>query len=63
MKASSIFALLVAVGATVIAASGCGSTGPAPVASSIPVPPNATPPAKWLYVDHYGTFYAYELPL
>jgi hypothetical protein len=27
------------------------------------VPPNATPPAKWLYVDHFGTFYAYQLPL
>jgi hypothetical protein len=27
------------------------------------VPPNATPPATWLYVDHLGTFYEYPLPL
>ena len=63
MKISAIFALVVGVGAAIIAISGCGSVGPAPVPSSIPVPPNATPPAKWLSVDHLGTFYKYALPL
>lgn len=63
MKASSVFALIFGVGAAILAISGCGTSGPAPIASSIPVPPNATPPAKWLYVDHNGTFYEYRLPL
>lgn len=63
MKASSLFALLLCVGAALIALSGCGNVGPAPLTSPIPVPPNATPPAKWLYVDHDGTFYEYSLPL
>jgi hypothetical protein len=63
MKASSCFALLLAVGVAIIAASGCGATGSGPISSSIPEPPNPTPPAKWLYADHYGTFYNYRLPL
>ncbi len=63
MKISSVFAVVLAVAATVVAISGCGSVGPAPVASSIPVPPNATPPARWLYVNHNGTFSSYSLPL
>lgn len=63
MRASTVFALIVAVGAAILVVSGCGATGPSPVASSIPVPPIATPPAKWLYVDHNGTFYSYRLPL
>lgn len=52
-----------AIAVVVLIASGCGSVGPAPIASSIPVPPNATPPAKLLYVDHNGTFFEYSLPL
>jgi hypothetical protein len=63
MKPSTIFALLLAGAVSVLLASGCGAIGPAPVSSPILVPPNATPPAKWLYVDHYGTFFAYALPL
>lgn len=63
MKASTIFALLIASSVGVLLASGCGTTGPAPLTSPIPVPPNATPPAKLLYVDHYGTFFEYSLPI
>lgn len=64
MKSSTVFALLIGGTMATLAASGCnGVTGPAPLTSPIPVPPNATPPAKWLYVDHYGTFFAYALPL
>ncbi|HEV3089899.1 MAG TPA: hypothetical protein VGX91_00490 [Candidatus Cybelea sp.] len=63
MKAAPCFAAVAVIGAAIVAISGCGSTGPAPVASSIPVPAPATPPAKWLYVDHNGTFYQYSLPL
>src|ERR1700722_17131584 len=63
MKISMLFALVVAVGAAVLAVSGCGSTGPALVTSPPQGPPNPTPPAQWLYVDHNGTFYAYRLPL
>jgi hypothetical protein len=64
MKVSTIFALVVAVGAAIVAVSGCGSVGPVPGAvSGPPIPPLATPPAKWLYVDHYGTLYEYNLPL
>ncbi len=64
MKVSIVFALVVAVGAAIVAVSGCGSVGPVPGAvSGPPIPPLATPPAKWLYVDHYGTLYEYNLPL
>ena len=63
MKPSTIFALVLSCGIAVLVASGCGTSGPAPLTSPIPVPPNATPPAKWVYVDHYGTFFAYSLPL
>jgi hypothetical protein len=63
MKISMLFALVVAVGAAVLAVSGCGSTGPALITSPPQGPPNPTPPAQWLYVDHNGTFYAYRLPL
>jgi hypothetical protein len=64
MKLSTMFALIVAGAVSVLLSSGCnGVTGPAPLTSPIPVPPNATPPAKWLYVDHYGKFYAYALPI
>jgi hypothetical protein len=64
MKVSTIFALVVAVGAAIVAISGCGSVGPVPGGSiGPPVPPNPTPPAKLLDVDHYGTLYEYNLPL
>jgi hypothetical protein len=63
MKISTVFALVVAVGAAILVVSGCGSTGPAPITTPPSGPPNPTPPAKWLYVDHNGTFYAYSLPL
>ncbi|HEY2474115.1 MAG TPA: hypothetical protein VGI19_04870 [Candidatus Cybelea sp.] len=63
MKVSSLFAALVGVGAAIVVVSGCASVGPAPVSSRIAIPPTATPAAKWLYVDHLGTFYAYHLPL
>lgn len=63
MKVSSIFAMLLGVGGAIAAIAGCGSVGPAPQAASPSAPPIATPPAKWLYVDHLGTFYAYRLPL
>ncbi len=63
MKASSVFALIVAIGVAVLVISGCGSVGPAPGGAGKNAPPPATPPAKWLYVDHDGTFYAYRLPL
>jgi hypothetical protein len=63
MKISTVFALVVAVGAAILAVSGCGSSGPAPITSPPQGPPNPTPPAKWLYIDHNGTFYAYALPL
>ncbi|HEY1884206.1 MAG TPA: hypothetical protein VGG51_14345 [Candidatus Cybelea sp.] len=63
MKFSAIFAAIVGIGAAVVAVSGCANVGPAPISGGIPVPPNPTPPANWLYVDHLGTFYAYHLPL
>ena len=63
MKASSIFALVLVVGGAVLAVSGCGSVGPAPITGGVPVPPNPTPPANRLYVDHLGTLYSYRLPL
>jgi hypothetical protein len=63
VKASSIFALVLVVGGAVLAVSGCGSVGPAPITGGVPVPPNPTPPANRLYVDHLGTLYSYRLPL
>jgi len=63
MKISTVFALVVAVGAAILVVSGCGSTGPAPITSPPQGPPDPTPPANLLYVDHNGTFYAYRLPL
>ena len=63
MKVSTIFALVVAVGAAILVVSGCGASGPAPITSPPQGPANPTPPANWLYVDHYGTFYEYRLPL
>ncbi|MGA7201081.1 MAG: hypothetical protein WBX26_04575 [Candidatus Cybelea sp.] len=63
MKISSVFAFVVAVGAAILVVSGCGSTGPAPITSPPQGPPDPTPPANLLYVDHNGTFYAYRLPL
>ncbi len=64
MKASSVFAMLAGVAGALLVASGCGgNVGPAPVTSGPPIPPLATPPAKWLYVDHFGTLYEYRLPL
>ncbi|MBV8281624.1 MAG: hypothetical protein JO347_06110 [Candidatus Eremiobacteraeota bacterium] len=63
MKASSYFVLLIALAGAVAAISGCGTTGPAPIGVSNPPQPTATPAARWLYVDHSGTFFAYALPL
>jgi hypothetical protein len=65
MKASSVFALLVAVGAAILVISGCGATasGPAPITAPPQGPLNPTPPAKWLYVEHNGIFDEYQLPL
>jgi len=63
MKVSTIFALVVAAGAAVLVVSGCSTSGPAPITSPPMGPANPTPPAKWLYVDHYGTLYEYTLPL
>jgi hypothetical protein len=64
MKISSCFAVLVALAGAVAAISGCDTmTGPAPIGVSNPPQPTATPAARWLYVDHNGTFFAYALPL
>lgn len=63
MKASSVFALVVAIGVAILVTSGCGSVGPAPVGAGVNAPPPATPPAKWLYVHHNGEFFSYRLPL
>jgi hypothetical protein len=63
MKASTIFALVIAVGAAILVVSGCGSVGPGPITSPPQGPLNPTPPANWLYVDHSGTLYEYHLPL
>ena len=63
MKISTVFALVVAVGAAILVVSGCGTSGPAPITSPPLGPPNPTPPANWIYVDHYGTLYEYNLPL
>ncbi len=63
MKISSCFAILVALAGAVAVISGCGTTGPAPIGVSNPPQPTATPAARWLYVDHNGTFFAYALPL
>ena len=64
MKISSCFAILFALAGAVAAISGCnGSVGPAPIGVSNPPQPTATPAARWLYVDHNGTFLAYALPL
>jgi len=64
MKVSSWFAILVALAGAVAAVSGCnGATGPAPIGVSNPPQPTATPAARWLYVDHNGSFFVYALPL
>lgn len=64
MKFTALFLSLMAVAGVAVAISGCGAGGPAPQsASGPPVPPNATPAPKFLYVDHNGTFFVYRLPL
>jgi len=64
VKASSLFALLMGVGAFATAIAGCGSLGgPTPQAISHPPLPSNSPAASLLYADHNGTLYAYRLPL
>ncbi|MGB8909814.1 MAG: hypothetical protein WCC84_13810, partial [Candidatus Cybelea sp.] len=64
MKTPLLFLTLIAAAVIAAASSGCGASGPAPEgASGPPVPPNGTPAPNLLYVDHYGTFYIYRLPL
>ncbi|HXO17358.1 MAG TPA: hypothetical protein VN909_04235 [Candidatus Dormibacteraeota bacterium] len=64
MKASSLFAALVAAGSIATAIAGCGgASGPAPSAISQPPLPTNSPAANKLYVDHNGTLYEYALPL
>jgi hypothetical protein len=63
MKIAAIFCLLMATAAIGVAVSGCGGSGPSPVALQYPVTPTSTPASNLLYVDHYGTFYEYHLPL
>lgn len=65
MKRSSLF---IATAAVAIAAAiyGCGGTGtsPSPVSTGFSGPGTTPSPAPaLLYVDHYGTFYEYRLPL
>lgn len=57
-----LITLFVAAGIAVVA-SGCGATGPPPMAISQPPLPGPTPAANLLYVDHNGIFYEYALPL
>jgi hypothetical protein len=62
MRLKSLF-LAVAASAIVAAIYGCGSTGttaPTPLSTPVYTP---TPAPGLLYVDHYGTFYEYGLPL
>lgn len=63
MKTSSLFALIIAFAAAIVVISACGASGPAPISGGVPEPPNPTPAANWLYVNHNGTFYEYSLPL
>ena len=65
MNCSSLFAALMATGAAAVLISGCGLTsGPAPIVNaSLPPPLQPTPAPNWLYVDHNGTLYEYQLPL
>lgn len=63
MKPSPILLALIGVGLVNVAISGCVGTGPAPPPISQPPLPTASPAANLLYVDHYGTFYEYRLPL
>jgi hypothetical protein len=61
---TALFLSLMATAAIAVAISGCGAGGPAPQgASGPPVPPNPTPAPKFLYVDHKGTLFIYQLPL
>ena len=46
MKISTVFALVVAVGAAILVVSGCGSSGPVPITSPPSGPPNPTPAAN-----------------
>ena len=64
MKFTLLFLSLMVAAGIAVAVSGCGSSGPAPMgASGPPIPPNATPAPKLLYVDHNGIFDEYRLPL
>ncbi|MGB6518992.1 MAG: hypothetical protein WBE79_10860 [Candidatus Cybelea sp.] len=64
MKFTLLFLSLMVAAGIAIAVSGCGASGPAPMgASGPPIPPNATPAPKLLYVDHNGVFDEYRLPL
>lgn len=63
MKLSTIFLTVMGVAGVSIAISGCVSSGPTPPPISQPPLPTSTPAANLLYVDHYGTFYEYRLPL
>jgi hypothetical protein len=63
MKCTAIFCSIMAAAAVAVAISGCGASGPAPLAISQPSIPPPTPAANELYVDHNGTLYIYRLPL
>jgi hypothetical protein len=63
MKVSSLFVLVMATASIAVLSSGCGTSGPAPQGLSQPPLPSSTPAPNWLYVDHYGTWYQYALPL
>jgi hypothetical protein len=63
VKSPALFLMLMAVAAIAAISAGCAASGPAPQAISQPPLPTATPAANLLYVDHYGTFFEYKLPL
>lgn len=63
MKLSTLFLTIVAAASIAAVVSGCGASGPSPLALEQPPPPTATPASSRLYVDHNGTLFEYHLPL
>jgi hypothetical protein len=63
MRVSGVFVAVMILAGIGTFVAGCSASGPVPPALSSPPLPSATPAATRLYVDHYGTFYEYSLPL